>query len=48
LNAQTVLLQQQQRMEQVNAAYLDAWAQLMQALGGGLEQQTTAVASTEK
>ncbi|MFZ6647566.1 TolC family protein [Undibacterium sp. TJN25] len=39
LNTQTVLLQQQQRMEQVDAAYLDAWAQLMQALGGGLEEQ---------
>lgn len=39
LNTQTVLLQQQQRMEQIDAAYLDAWAQLMQALGGGLEEQ---------
>ena len=46
LNAQTVLLQQQQRMEQVNALYLDAWAQLMQALGGGLEEKTApAIAS---
>jgi len=49
LNAQTVLLQQQQRMEQANAAYLDAWAQLMQALGGGLEEQAApAVASTRQ
>ncbi|GGC74353.1 efflux transporter outer membrane subunit [Undibacterium terreum] len=39
LNTQTVLLQQQQRMEQINTAYLDAWAQLMQALGGGLEEK---------
>ncbi|HTD03283.1 efflux transporter outer membrane subunit [Undibacterium sp.] len=47
LNAQTVLLQQQQRMEQVNAVYLDTWAQLMQALGGGLEEKTApAIAST--
>ncbi|MES2103569.1 MAG: efflux transporter outer membrane subunit [Pseudomonadota bacterium] len=47
LNTQTVLLQQQQRMEQINALYLDAWAQLMQALGGGLEEKTApAIAST--
>ncbi|MDY7545162.1 efflux transporter outer membrane subunit [Glaciimonas sp. CA11.2] len=36
IQTQTALLQEQQRVAQTRAAYLDAWAQLMQALGGGL------------
>ncbi|MGS0744199.1 TolC family protein, partial [Glaciimonas sp. GG7] len=36
IQSQTATLQEQQRVAQTRAAYLDAWAQLMQALGGGL------------
>lgn len=36
IQTQMALLQEQQRVAQTRAAYLDAWAQLMQALGGGL------------
>lgn len=36
IQTQLVLLQQQIRVAQVRASYLDNWAQLMQALGGGL------------
>jgi len=36
IQTQLVLLQQQIRVAQIRASYLDSWAQLMQALGGGL------------
>ncbi|AMP06760.1 efflux transporter outer membrane subunit [Collimonas pratensis] len=36
IQTQLVLLQQQLRVAQIRAGYLDSWAQLMQALGGGL------------
>jgi len=36
IQTQMAMLQEQQRVAQARAAYLDAWAQLMQALGGGL------------
>ncbi|SFB41705.1 efflux transporter, outer membrane factor (OMF) lipoprotein, NodT family [Collimonas sp. OK607] len=36
IQTQLTLLQQQQRVAQIRASYLDSWAQLMQALGGGL------------
>ncbi len=36
IQTQLTLLQQQQRVAQTRASYLDNWAQLMQALGGGL------------
>ena len=36
IQTQLTMLQQQQRVAQTRASYLDSWAQLMQALGGGL------------
>ncbi|KAF3997602.1 efflux transporter outer membrane subunit [Glaciimonas immobilis] len=36
IQTQMAMLQEQQQVAQSRAAYLDAWAQLMQALGGGL------------
>ena len=36
IQTQMATLQEQQRVAQTRAAYLDAWAQLMQSLGGGL------------
>jgi NodT family efflux transporter outer membrane factor (OMF) lipoprotein len=36
IQTQMAMLREQQRVAQARAAYLDAWAQLMQALGGGL------------
>jgi NodT family efflux transporter outer membrane factor (OMF) lipoprotein len=36
IQTQLVLLQQQLRVTQIRSSYMDSWAQLMQALGGGL------------
>jgi NodT family efflux transporter outer membrane factor (OMF) lipoprotein len=41
LNAENELLQQQQSLELTRAGRLDAWALLMQALGGGIEPEAT-------
>ncbi|SDX61572.1 efflux transporter, outer membrane factor (OMF) lipoprotein, NodT family [Collimonas sp. OK242] len=46
IQTQLTLLQQQQHVAQIRAAYLDSWAQLMQALGGGLGDDLPQPAST--
>ncbi len=45
IHAQITLLQEQQHVAQARAAYLATWAQLMQALGGGLGDDLPTVAS---
>ncbi|AIY43313.1 Outer membrane component of tripartite multidrug resistance system [Collimonas arenae] len=47
IQTQLVLLQQQLRVAQIRASYLDSWAQLMQALGGGLGDDLPLPGATE-